>query len=162
MVIEEIMYQHSLNFPDKIAIISGELRVSYGELWRKISQAADWFSSKGWDKNSRIVISASKNIDFIYTYFGAHLAGMICVPIDPETNAIRLKRIIECASPSAIIGELRNKDVYDIISFSEVKGTAESTFDFPKGTDRADLLFTTGTTGLPKGLCCLSPISWPL
>lgn len=92
MVIEEIMYQHSLNSPDKIAIISGELRVSYGELWRKISQAADWFSSKGWDKNSRIVISASKNIDFIYTYFGAHLAGMICVPIDPENNADSVKK----------------------------------------------------------------------
>lgn len=35
MVIEEIMYQHSLNSPDKIAIISGELRVSYGELYVK-------------------------------------------------------------------------------------------------------------------------------
>lgn len=152
MVIEEIIYQHSLTSPDKIAIVSGELKVSYAELWYRIRQAAAWFDAKGWDQNSRIVISASKNIDFIYTYFGAHLAGMICVPIDPETSTNRLKRIMECASPSAIIGELRNKDVYEVTPFSEVKGAVERANGFPKDTDWADLLFTTGTTGLPKGV----------
>lgn len=152
MVIEEIIYQHSLAFPNKIAIISGEISVSYHELWDKIKRTSAYFSSKDLGKGSRIVISASKSIDFIYTYFGAHLAGMICVPIDPETNAVRLKRIVDSANPSLIVGELRNKGNYKVLSFTEIKFGEEYEIDFPRENDIADLLFTTGTTGLPKGV----------
>ena len=152
MVIEEIIYQHSITSPEKTAVISGEVVVSYKELWSNIKQAAAYLISRGLKKSDRIVVSASKNIDFIYTYFGAHLCGLICVPIDPETNTARLKRIIDCAAPSLIIGELRNKDEYEILPFAEIKSDEEFNLVFPQEKDIADLLFTTGTTGLPKGV----------
>lgn len=81
MLIEEILYQHSKVIPEKIAIISGEVTVSYGELWDRIKQSAAFFISKGLQKGDRVIVSADKNIDFIYTYFGAHLCGLICVPL---------------------------------------------------------------------------------
>lgn len=152
MVVEEIIYQHAVTSPKKIAIISGEVAVSYTELWNNIKQAATYFISKGLKKEDRVIISASKNIDFIYTYFGAHLCGLICVPIDPETNAARLKRIVDCAGPSLIIGELRNKEGYEVLPFSDIKSDREFDRVFPQEKDIADLLFTTGTTGLPKGV----------
>ena len=152
MVIEEIIYQHSISSPEKIAVISGEVTVSYSVLWNKIKQAAAYFISKGVIKGDRLIVSASKNIDFIYTYFGAHLAGCICVPIDPETNVTRLKRIIDCAAPSMIIGELRNKGKYEVLSFTEIRSDKDYDVIFPQDKDIADLLFTTGTTGMPKGV----------
>ena len=99
MVIEEIIYRHSITSPEKTAVISGEVTVSYRVLWNNIKHTAAYFISKGVGKGDRIIVSASKNIDFIYAYFGAHLAGCICVPIDPETNVTRLERIIDCAAP---------------------------------------------------------------
>ena len=152
MVIEEVIYHHVVTSPDKIAIISGEVTVSYKQLWKKIKQAAAFFVSKNIKKGDRIIVSASKNIDFIYTYFGAHLCGIICVPIDPETNSVRLKRIVDCASPILIIGELRHKEGYEILPFAEVKSDERIDLIFPQEHDLADLLFTTGTTGLPKGV----------
>lgn len=152
MVIEEIIYQHAVTSPEKIAVISGEVTVSYSELWNKIKRAAAYFISKGLKKEDRVIISASKNIDFIYTYFGAHLCGLICVPIDPETNTTRLKRIVDCAVPSLIIGELRNREGYEVLPFSDIKSDRKSDNVFPQEKDIADLLFTTGTTGLPKGV----------
>jgi len=152
MIIEEIIYQYSITFPDKIAIISGAVSVSYRELWDKINRTAAYFVSKGLKKGDRVVISASKSIDFIYTYFGAHLCGLICVPIDPETNAVRLTRIVDSATPSFIIGELRNKGDYAILPFSDIKLDEKYDVTFPQENDIADLLFTTGTTGLPKGV----------
>ena len=152
MVIEEIIYRHSITSPEKTAVISGEVIVSYRVLWNNIRHAAAYFISKGVRKGDRIIVSASKNIDFIYVYFGAHLAGCICVPIDPETNVTRLERIIDCAAPSMIIGELRNKGGHEVLPFTEIGSDKDSDVVFPQERDIADLLFTTGTTGMPKGV----------
>lgn len=113
--------------------------------------AAAWFSENA-ERGDRIIVSASKNIEFVYTYFGAHIAGMICVPIDPETNETRLKRIIDVAKPRLIVGELRNHGGYELVPFNDVKSDRELGLDSPIESNVADLLFTTGTTGLPKGV----------
>lgn len=68
MVIEEIIYRHSITSPEKTAVISGEVTVSYRVLWNNIKHTAAYFISKGVGKGDRIIVSASKNIDFIYAY----------------------------------------------------------------------------------------------
>lgn len=157
MTIEQLIFNHAQATPQKIALISGAVDVSYEQLWEEIEMAAAWFAEKA-ERGDRIVVSASKNIEFVYTYFGAHMAGMICVPIDPETNETRLKRIIDVASPKLIVGELRNHGAYNVIPFSDIKfehsepSNSKFGVTFPKESDVADLLFTTGTTGLPKGV----------
>lgn len=151
MTIERLIFEHAQTIPQKIALIQGPTEVSYEQLWKNIKSAASWFKQKA-NQGDRVIISASKNIEFVYTYFGAHLAGMICVPIDPETNETRLKRIIEVAQPQLIVGELRNHGDLEVISFGEVSSEIEYRFDSPIESNVADLLFTTGTTGLPKGV----------
>ena len=65
MVIEEIIYRHSITSPEKTAVISGEVTVSYRVLWNNIKHTAAYFISKGVGKGDRIIVSASKNIDFM-------------------------------------------------------------------------------------------------
>ena len=151
MTIEKLIFEHARTAPQKVAIVQGQMEVTYGELWQRIEATAAWFCDHA-EHEDRVIISASKAIEFVYAYFGAHLAGMICVPIDPETNETRLKRIVDVAKPKLIVGELRNKDEYDVIPFSECKSAKTEEVKFPKENGVADLLFTTGTTGLPKGV----------
>lgn len=149
MIIERHIHNNACQMPQKTALISGTVEVSYEQLWKEIDAAASWFRQRA-ERGDRVIISASKDIEFVYTYFGAHLAGMICVPIDPETNEARLKRIIDVANPKLIVGDLRNK-----LQSSTITGTITGTageWKFPEEDDIADLLFTTGTTGLPKGV----------
>ena len=151
MTIEQLIFNYAQTTPQKTALISGVVEVSYEQLWKEIKIAAAWFGENA-ERGDRIVVSASKNSEFVYTYFGAHIAGMICVPIDPETNETRLKRIIEVAKPKLIVGELRNHGEYEVVPFNEVKSDRELGGDSPIESNVADLLFTTGTTGLPKGV----------
>lgn len=152
MIIEQIIYQHAISTPKKTAVIFGDETVSYADLWVKICQAAEFFKQLGLDEGSRIVLSANKEIKFLYSYFGAHMAGLICVPIDSETNSARLQRIIDCSEPALIIGTLKNRGDFQVLSFDDVTSEYAFNEDFPSEEKIADLLFTTGTTGLPKGI----------
>lgn len=162
MVIEEIIYRHSITSPEKTAVISGEVIVSYRVLWNNIRHAAAYFISKGVRKGDRIIVSASKNIDFIYVYFGAHLAGCICVPIDPETNVTRLERIIDCAAPSMIIGELRNKGGHEVLPFTEIGSDKDSDVVFLKRGILPTFCLLPVPPVCPKGWFCPTPTNCPL
>lgn len=153
MSIEEVIYHHARETPEKVAIISGAEQITYAELWESIKRVAGTLLER-MDSGDRIILSANKEIDFIYTYFGAHLAHLITVPIDSETNVTRLQRIVDTAIPKLIIGNLKYDGGNKITSFSEIcksKAPLESII-FPDENNISDILFTTGTTGLPKGV----------
>ena len=153
MSVEEKIFQNKERFPQKMAVISGNKSITYSELWKNIVQWAGYFKYKiALSQGSRVVVSASNEIEFVYAYFGLHLAGCICIPIDPQTNQIRLNRIIESAHPSFFIGQILNADfeVTPFSAFDEASGYED--FSFADKNAVADLLYTTGTTGIQKGV----------
>ena len=152
MTVESLILHYSQTTPEKTALISGGKEVSYADLWNEIGKRATWAAAHA-RRGDRVVVSASKSMEFVYAYFGFHLAGMVCVPLDPETNETRLRRIIDTAKPSLIVGELRHHAEYNVIPFSETSApNCIHAFTLPNENDIADLIYTTGTTGSPKGV----------
>lgn len=155
--IESLIREYAEHTPDKIAVIDENgNRISYSALWNHILNAAGFLLGLGLKKGERIVLAASKSVDFINIYFGAHLIGAVAVPVDPEVNASRLDRIVNLTEPRLIIGELRHAGELKVTSFKDIM-----TIENEKGKDNlilplsqniADILFTTGTTGIPKGV----------
>lgn len=155
MTVEEAIYKHSLSLPEKIALIStsGET-VTYSKLWSEIEKAAGRLDSLGLKKKDRIILSATKSLDFIYIYFACHISGITVSPVDSEINLLRLERIKGCINPKYIIGELSHKGINSLLdfkSFHEIIPT-DVKMVLPSSSDVADILFTTGTTGTPKGV----------
>jgi long-chain acyl-CoA synthetase len=153
ITIEEQILQNSKLFPNKVALISGETTVTYGELWDRCLKTADVLRSRlALKKGDRVIIAAAGNIEVVYTYFGVHIAGGICVPIDPDTNQTRFDYIYESTKPVAVLGMLHKVDIQPV-TFAEVTEGGEPVDILPaKMDDIADVLFTTGTTGAPKGV----------
>ncbi len=151
--IEEQILQNAKLFPNKTALIAGETEVTYGELWDRCLRTADVLRSRlELKKGDRVIIAAAGNIEFVYTYFGVHIAGGICVPIDPDTNQTRFDYINESTKPVAVLGMLHKVDIQPV-TFAEVtEGGEPVEFAPAQMDDIADVLFTTGTTGAPKGV----------
>jgi long-chain acyl-CoA synthetase len=103
-------------------------------------------------EGDRVILAASADIAFVYLYFGIHLAGGICVPIDPDTNQNRFDLIFTSTSPVAVLGSLQ-KVAGTSVPLDSISGDSDSLPYVAPALDRiADILFTTGTTGAPKGV----------
>ena len=138
-----------------MALIAGEEQVTYAQLWERCLLAATNVRKKyGLKQGDRIILAASANVDFVYAYFGIHIAGGVCVPIDPDTNQTRYELIRESTKPVCTMGVLHKVESYAVIPFSDVLTACEEvdTYQKPDTEQVADVLFTTGTTGAPKGV----------
>lgn len=155
MTIEEQIFQNSVGQSDRIALITPAEQVTYLQLWERCLLAATNVKQKyGLKQGDRIILSASANIDFIYAYFGIHIAGGVCVPIDPDTNETRFDLIKQSTKPVCTMGTLHKVEGTETVSFSEVLTPCDEIVPY-RQLEReqiADVLFTTGTTGAPKGV----------
>lgn len=157
-IIEQI-FSHAKSSPDKVAVSDGKRSYSYAQLVQNIFYSKKFLETDCKIKKGDCVILASaKELEFVSTYFACHLCGAIALPIDPETNEKRLSVICNKAKPKLIVG-LNKQTEYKTISYDSFERTESSNFDssvddvqFPDSENIADIIFTTGTTGNPKGV----------
>lgn len=140
-------------YPDKraVCVANGE-EVSYSQLMDYIDRTAAYLHSLGLRQCDRIAISAQKDLEFIYVYFAAHALGIVNIVVDAESNRKKLDYILDLMQPKMAFGF--DSTQCRCVSYKEIKYDCEAVDEKPALTanDVADLIFTTGTTGLPKGV----------
>lgn len=151
----QALMQQADSQPDKKAIVVGSNEVTYAQLKANVQFAAGLLASMGMKAGDRIILSAHKDIEFVYLYLGAHILGVTNVIVDAESNEERLRYIEEKTQPTCCFGyESPN---HKSIALSDLHLEEATPFvDEVEGLsadDVAEILFTTGTTGAPKGVC---------
>lgn len=150
--------RHAIETPDKIALVEGDTQVSYAQLMANIRQTALAMHALGIRPRDCIVLAAQKELSFVYHYFAAHLLGVVNVVVDVASPRERLDYIIDVVKPSALFS-IGLEGIHDVPCYSlNQQYTIDSqsvNLEWPTvdADDVADVMFTTGTTGVPKGVC---------
>jgi long-chain acyl-CoA synthetase len=154
--IEKQIWNIAQHFPEKTAVICGKKQISYNGLCSSISAAKDKLTTEyGLKPSDCLIIAANKKIEFIYAYFGAHIAGLTVIPVDAQINSERLQFIVQQTKPSLAIGLKSTESALPSVELSEFDIFSSSEWNTPLFINMksvADIMFTTGTTGLPKGV----------
>lgn len=143
--------------PDRIALLCGDEAVTYGQLWGRVLAAAGCISACGVRPGDRVLLSTPSNPQFAAAYLATHLLGAIAVLLEPNALAFRRDELIARTRPVLALGmEAPMPPGTSLVarSFRDLEEYTGARRDFspPALEAVAELIFTTGTTGRPKGV----------
>ncbi|MGB7292702.1 MAG: AMP-binding protein [Thermodesulfobacteriota bacterium] len=157
--------------PQKIALQrklpTGYERITYRELWEKCRAVANDLKSSGLKPGDHTCVYGENTPGWAISYIAIHISGGVIVPLDAQLSARDSLNIIRYSDCKAIIADssrlpeleaLFQDEKYEVKLFSIEELTALS-----DSNDRSDvynhdpgdtqtIVFTSGTTGEPKGV----------
>lgn len=159
MIIVRELLANALKTPGKTAIIHAGKEYSYHWLAGHVIAVAIYLQEQGVGKGDRVMFGAVKSPEFALMYFGAHAIGAIAVPLDLKLNREKLSYIYGQCQPAVFwhtdpeLIKDHSAESFDLDKIEPFVPDKPDSFQINAGNeDTADLLFTTGTTGNPKGV----------
>jgi D-alanine--poly(phosphoribitol) ligase subunit 1 len=147
------------DYPDKIAHISHDRTMTYGELAEKSNTIARHLAEKFPGDYSPVAITGHKQPEMLIGFLGAVKSGRPYVPIDESMPAERVARIVQKSESIAVLTPAQ------IAALANEHSSAR-----PRRVDLDDafyIIFTSGSTGEPKGVvitlrCLTTFLDWML
>lgn len=166
MVINVLEYLEgsARRYPDKVAFEDKKSSLTFKELL-SISKAVGSRISVNNLIHSPIIVLMEKSADSIAGFMGVLYSGNFYCPLDTHMPEARIKVIIDTLNPIAILSDLANKKKVEKLQFkgeiiiyeeAKQKNVTNDKLSLIRkkilDTDPAYVLFTSGSTGVPKGV----------
>jgi len=178
--IRTLMNRNAALYPEKVALkeIEGTRSYNYRELGDRINRMGNALHDLGAQKGDRVAILSQNSLEYIESALSVPIAGLIYVVCNfrlapPEIAAVladaepsillvqdqfvetaqNLKDLVPSISKFVYFGDPEKKPAgwYDYEELIKGASSAEQTTDICED-DIAMLMYTSGTTGLPKGV----------
>jgi len=170
--IADIVRVHAANRPEDIALVVGEQAITFAELDARSSQAAQAFSAAGVGFGDRVAFIDKNGAEFFEVVCGLAKLGAVSVPVNWRLTAQEMLHIVADAQAKVVVV---GSEFFDRVEAIEDRLTAsivaigdharwpgfagwvaaqpaEDPGVTTKSDDLAFLMYTSGTTGPPKGV----------
>jgi long-chain acyl-CoA synthetase len=162
--------------PQAVAVTEGQQTLSWQQLSDAVAELAYALADRGLTSGDRIAIQAPSSLDFVLTYLAALQADLIVVPVNPAYTLPELQHILTDSGASALVtssvtaieatsqlqhdhrslqlflaGRSGTDELETVAQLRASAGEHRLQADGRSGEDLAVLLYTSGTSGRPKG-----------
>jgi len=163
----DLLLRGAKEAPTAVAVRLGKQALTYEELRRAAAHEAGRLRALGVGAGDAVALLMDNALEFVAGYFAIHWLGAVAMPLNPKEPAERLRYCLELARANAVVvrtlAEASRTGLdklpglawlpVDLDSERQRDGTVELS---PVGSTADDelalIVFTTGTTGSPKGV----------
>ncbi len=169
-----ILAESAQRIPDSLALIVGQERITYSELWEQTKSYAGALRDRGVGPGSRVAVLMPNVADFARVYYAILALGGVVVPLHALLKGREIDymlrdseaQLLVCAGPLLTEGakgaDAAGVDVVSVLAPEGSHGAAHLESEAAAATpittwlpmrprDTATILYTSGTTGQPKG-----------
>jgi long-chain acyl-CoA synthetase len=157
--------------PERVALVFGERRMTFGELDRAANAMAHAFAPHARHPGDRVAVMMGNSTDGFAVWHGATRLGALVVPISTRLTDSEVAYIVEDCGAALLVHDgsevaeraagkagVPSLDVHSPeLAQSLVTGRAEAPTGEFLGTPVVAMTYTSGTTGRPKGIARAAP-----
>ncbi len=181
MLIHNFLENSATNYPDKVAVIHDDKRVSYNQLNTQTNSLAAHLHANGITSGDRIALLLENSIEYITAYYATLKVGAIAAPLNPALKPDGLQYLLNDLEPTALFTNFKSERLLKAVDLNTI-GFRSLIIKTPKQrwhntpftvttfeeslaeqantansrnlttTDLASIIYTSGSTGNPKGV----------
>ena len=111
------------DIPDKTAIIEGQERVSFRDLWNHVGRLAGAYTALGIKEGDKIAVCLPNCKEYVYAFLGALKIKAVAVPLKQALTSYELKNILKDCRPGLFITD--NQFLKKVLPFAPSLGTGK-------------------------------------
>ena len=177
-LIEQLVRQAAAEAPGRIALIDGERRLAYRQFDALIDRVAAALQREGFRPRETIAICAAASLEYVAAFFGALRAGMVVAPLAPSATPRSLADMVRDCQARVLFLDATTEDALgEIVAQAprvaldgEARGARFADWLAPEGAAPTrvavepdwvfNTIYSSGTTGAPKGIDQSHPMRW--
>jgi amino acid adenylation domain-containing protein len=165
--VHELFEQRVAAHPDAVAAVHGEVQWTYRELNARANRLGRALLARGLRREGVVAVVMERNLDWMASVLAIFKAGGVYLPLEPHFPPERIAKALSRAECGIVLTERGSSDTLEtaldslpgvqkhFVEAAYAEDHAESNLGIEVAPDQlAYILFTSGSTGEPKGAMC--------